>query len=443
MAEQQADDATGLYRVVGLGAQGDGLLRRLDEGGALVAGDPGMHVPFMLPGETVRLTADSDVEGAETGGGGVPALAEIIAAHEDRVEAVCPHFGVCGGCAMQHAAPSLYAGWKSDLVRAAFAQRGLAPEFAPLISVGLGARRRVTLTAVSRAPGERPIVGFHAAKSHDVIAIEQCPIADPAIPALLPQLTDLAEALSPPRGGLRLHVLAADNGVCVDCEGYGRDLPATFRAKLAERAKAMRLIRFTIDGDPVALNGVPIVRFGPAEVSPHPGAFLQAAKAAENVMADTVVAALPRRAKRVADLYCGLGALTFPLAKHVRVFAADNEPEALKALEAADRETQGIKEIEVRRRDLMRDPLSRKELEAFDLVVFDPPRAGAKDQAEALAKSKVPVVVAVSCNPATLARDVRILVDGGYVIERVQPIDQFVYAPHVEAVVVLKRPPKR
>ncbi|MEO1204897.1 MAG: class I SAM-dependent RNA methyltransferase [Pseudomonadota bacterium] len=433
-----AGSTGGLYRVVGLGAQGDGLVRELDENGSLISGRAGIHVPFTLPGETVRLVTDAHAADGATG-----ATVEIVEAHAARVDGVCPHFGTCGGCALQHVRDDFYTEWKSDLVRAAFAQRGLSPTFKPLISVGLGARRRVTLTAVGGAPGERPRVGFHASKSHDVIAITACPVADPAITQLLPQLTDLVETLSPPRGGLRVHVLVADNGICVDCEGFGRDLPATFRAKLADRAEAMRLVRFTIDGDPVALRGVPHVTFGLASVVPHPGAFLQAAKLAETVMSDAVVAALPKRAKRAADLFCGLGALTFPLAEMVGVFASDNAPDALDALKAAQRDTQGLKKIDVLRRDLIQDPLSRKELEPFELVVFDPPRSGAKEQAEALAKSKVPVVVAVSCNPATLARDVRILVDGGYEIESVQPIDQFVFSPHVEAVVVLKRPLRR
>ena len=156
-------------------------------------------------------------------------------------------------------------------------------------------------------------------------------------------------------------------------------------------------------------------------------------------MAELIVAHLPRRTKRVADLFCGLGAFTFALARHVAVAAYDGDAAAIAALQTASRHMQGLKPITVKGRDLFREPLSRKELEAFEAVVLDPPRAGAKAQAEALAKSKVGTVLAVSCSPATLARDVRILVDGGYAIESLTPIDQFVYSPHTEAVAVLRR----
>ncbi|MEL7049346.1 MAG: class I SAM-dependent RNA methyltransferase, partial [Pseudomonadota bacterium] len=360
MSKRTDHDATARYRVIGLGAKGDGLVRRLDDRGGLAPGGEGLepdnfHVRYVLPGETIRLSQQTDEL----------ALDEVVDASSDRIEAVCRHYGVCGGCAMQHASPSVYQSWKSDLVRAAFAQRGLAPKLSPLVGVGLGRRRRVTLTAMATEPGAPPVVGFFAAGSHDVVPIQTCVVADDAINDLLPHLTDLAATMAPGANGLRFHVLVADNGVCLDCDGYGRALPAAFRAKLAERAKAMRLVRLTIDGDPVALNGVPVIHFGTASVSPYPGAFLQAAKAAETVMADAVVAALPKKAKRAADLFCGMGALTFPLAAKVSVFALDSEAEALQALQTGERGTQGLKKIDVRRRDLMRDPLSRKELEPF------------------------------------------------------------------------------
>lgn len=413
--------------VLGLGAQGDGLVQPIDLDGGLI-GEERVHVPFVLPGETVEAVKTGDAWRA----------AEITAPHPARIGPVCPHFTHCGGCAMQHAGAELYAEWKSGLVRSAFAQRGLSPTLLPLISVGLGARRRVVLTA--RMAGGLVLLGFHAPRSHDVVAIENCPIADARILEKLDGLRGLAQRLVGPKRELRLNVLAADNGICVDAEGSRAEFGAKARLELAEVAKALQLVRLTVDADPVYLNGQPMVTFGAARVSPFPGAFLQAAVKAETVMSQIAVAALPKRSRRVADLFCGLGALTFPLAARVQVFAADSSGEALKALEAGANQTQGLKKIETRQRDLMREPLSRKELEPFEMVVFDPPRAGAKEQAIALTKSNVPVVVAVSCNPATLARDMRILVDGGYVIASVQPIDQFVYAPHVESVVVLKRP---
>jgi 23S rRNA (uracil1939-C5)-methyltransferase len=151
------------------------------------------------------------------------------------------------------------------------------------------------------------------------------------------------------------------------------------------------------------------------------------------------VLAATAKAKRVADLFCGLGTFTFPLARRAPVLAVDEKGSAIQALQAAARRAQGLKPIETKVRDLFRMPVSAKELEGFDAVVFDPARSGAEEQASELARCKARTVVAVSCNPGTLARDVRILIDGGYALERVTPIDQFLYSHHVEAVAVLRR----
>jgi 23S rRNA (uracil1939-C5)-methyltransferase len=180
------------------------------------------------------------------------------------------------------------------------------------------------------------------------------------------------------------------------------------------------------------------VRFGPANVVLPPRAFLQAAPAAEAEMVRLVTTAVDG-AKRIADLFCGLGTFTFPLAGRASVLAVDGDRPAVAALENAAKRTPGLKPIEAKVRDLFREPLSVKELERCDAVVFDPPRAGAAQQAAALAASRASTVVAVSCNPATLARDARILIDGGYVLERVTPIDQFLFSPHIEAVAVFRR----
>jgi 23S rRNA (uracil1939-C5)-methyltransferase len=181
-----------------------------------------------------------------------------------------------------------------------------------------------------------------------------------------------------------------------------------------------------------------VLGFAGVEVSPPPGAFVQAVAAAEGAIAEEVAAATAK-VRRAADLFCGVGTLTFRLARAAAVAAYDSDAAALAALRAAARHAKGLKPIEAKLRDLMREPLSARELDGFDAVVFDPPRAGAVAQAAALARSRVPIVVAVSCHPGTLARDLRILVDGGYQLERVLPIDQFLFSAHVEAVAHLKR----
>jgi 23S rRNA (uracil1939-C5)-methyltransferase len=182
----------------------------------------------------------------------------------------------------------------------------------------------------------------------------------------------------------------------------------------------------------------PALVFDGVEVVPPPGAFVQAVEASEAEMVRLALAATAK-AKRVADLFCGLGTFTFPLARRARVLAVDSDGDAISALTAAARRATGLKPIETKVRDLYRMPLAAKELDDCQAVVFDPARSGAQAQAGQLARSKVATIVAVSCNPGTLSRDVRILIDGGYALEAVTPIDPFLYAAHVEAVAVLRR----
>ncbi len=419
--------------IVRLGAQGDGVA----EGPA----GP-VFVPYTLPGERVR----AEVAG-ERG-----RLVEVLSPSPDRIAPACRHFGKCGGCALQHMKPEAYRDMKAELIRLGLAQRGLTADIAPLIDVGHGARRRAVMAArrvgavgtgqpkrPDNKPGSGVLLGFHEAASHTLVPVLECPVLSPRIVAALPGLAELVAPLQSRSGETRLAVLAAENGLDVTVDDVSTKLEPDLRAALARSASALGLVRLSVNREPVFTAAEPFVSCGRAEVAPPPGTFLQASREAEAAMARLGIEAMPKKLKRVADLFAGLGAFTFPLAERAAVLAVDSDKASIAALASAARHTQGVKPIETRVRDLFREPLSRKELEGFDAVVFDPPRAGAEAQAGTLAKSAVPTVVAVSCSPATLARDLRILVDGGYRIERVTPIDQFLYSPHVEAVAVLRR----
>jgi 23S rRNA (uracil1939-C5)-methyltransferase len=216
-------------------------------------------------------------------------------------------------------------------------------------------------------------------------------------------------------------------------------LGARVAGELARLAADHGIARITIDGETIVERARPALVIGGASVEPPPGAFVQVAAEAEAEMVRLVVAAAGK-AKRVADLFCGVGTFALPLARGARVLAVDGEEAAIAALVAAARHAQGLKPIETKVRDLFRMPLSPKELDGLDAAVLDPARAGAEAQARQLARSAVSVAICVSCNPGTLARDVRILLDGGYALDSVTPIDQFLYSHHVEAVAVLRRP---
>jgi 23S rRNA (uracil1939-C5)-methyltransferase len=194
-----------------------------------------------------------------------------------------------------------------------------------------------------------------------------------------------------------------------------------------------------VGGEAIVAAGKPVVTIGGVAVEIEPGLFLQAVPQAERLIADLCVKALPKSVKTAADLFSGVGTLAIPLARRASVSAYDSDKRAIAALANAVRHAQGLKPLTAVVRDLFRDPLSARELGSFDAVVFDPPRAGAAEQAERLAKSKVPLVIAVSCNPATLARDARMLIDGGLRMGPVTPIDQFLYSAHVEALAVFRR----
>jgi 23S rRNA (uracil1939-C5)-methyltransferase len=404
------------------------LIERIGARGDGVAETPAgrVFVPYALPGETWAWTA---AEGWQRSG----------AASPDRRAAPCPHFGSCGGCVAQHMNTETYRAWKQQIAVDAFAHQGLEIETPTLWQAPEASRRRVTFAA-GRIDG-RIRLGYREAGSHDLCAIETCLIADQRITNRLDDLVALVGIIAGAGAKLddmRIGVVAAANGLAVAVDADGRRLGPGERAALAKGAEAAGILRLTVGRDEIVQLDQPVIDIGGAKVPVPDAAFLQAVPAAEAFMASRVVDAVAR-AKRVADLFAGLGTLTLPLAARARVAAFDSDPEALAALEHATRHASGLKPVEIRRRDLFREPLSRGELNAFDAVVFDPPRAGAAAQAKALARSTVGIVVAVSCNPATLARDARTLVDGGYRLVAIDLVDQFLYSPHLEAVAVFKK----
>ncbi len=395
--------------------------------GEVAGAEPRRFVPFTLPGEDVEVDGDGEVA----------RLVSVQHASPERIAPVCQHFGRCGGCALQHASPGLYGAWKRDLIITAFAQRGLDVTPEPLISVPLATRRRAVFTARRGRQAGDIILGFHAAREDVIIPLSQCPVLLPAISAALPALRALAACVVSRRKELRLHVTAADNGLAVDVSDAADDLTASQRQVAARTASQAGFVRVTLNGETLSQRDEPIITVSGVAVPLPIAAFLQATRPSEQAMAELVCTAVGK-AKHVADLFAGLGTFSLALARKAKVTAVESDPVALAALTTATRHARGLKPITVRRRDLMREPLSTYELRDFDAVVFDPPRAGAAAQASMLAASRMPVVVAVSCNPATLARDARTLTDGGYTLQRLTPVDQFLFAPHVEAIAVFQ-----
>jgi 23S rRNA (uracil1939-C5)-methyltransferase len=411
------------------------VIDRLGSRGDGIADTPAgaVYVPYTLPGETAEVEPWA----------GHPDRRHLVAidiASPGRIAPICPHFTVCGGCALQHLATAHYRDWKHALVTSALAQAGLDAPLDELIDAHGEGRRRAVFHA---RHGARDVleVGFAALKAHHVIPIDRCPILAPGLDGAIETAWAVAEALASARKPLDIQVTATDAGLDVDVRGSG-PLTAAGIAELAQIAARRRLARLTRHGEIVALRAAPGLQIGRARVILPPGAFLQATAAGEAALARLVMAHCDG-AKAVADLFCGVGPFALRLAERARVTAADNDAEAIAALARAAAGTPRLKPIEAATRDLFRRPFIRTELKRFDAVVFDPPRQGAEAQARELASSGVPLVVAVSCNPATFARDARILVDGGYRLVRVTPVDQFLYSAHVELVALFERAENR
>ena len=406
-------------------------ITRLAHRGDGVADTPAgpVFVPYTLPGETVEVEH-------VPGDPGRRHLLRVETASPERIEPFCPHFGVCGGCAIQHWTPARYGEWKRGLVIAALAQAGLDAPVDELIDAHGDGRRRATFHARQSARGIIE-VGFAALRAHHIIGIDRCPVLAPSLDGAIAAAWAIAEALAPQKKPLDIQTTATDAGIDVDVRGSG-PLNSARMGVLARLAATHKLARLTRHGELIAQRNPPTVMIGRAQVALPAGSFLQATAAGEAALA-RLVASHVGGAKTIADLFCGVGPFALRLAEQSRIGAFDADADAIAALKQATNMTPGLKPIEAETRDLFRRPLMAQELKRFAAVVFDPPRQGAEAQARELAKSTVPTVVAVSCNPATLARDVRILVDGGYRLTAVTPVDQFRHSAHVEIVAKLER----
>ncbi|WP_029416392.1 class I SAM-dependent RNA methyltransferase [Brevundimonas bacteroides] len=390
-----------------------------------------VFAPLTLPGEVVRgEVRDGRLEGGE-----------LVEASPDRVTPVSAHYGDCGGCSLQHWASGPYLAWKREQVVAALARERIETEVEATVAVPAGTRRRLALHARRLADG-RVVLGFKARKSWRLVEVRECPVADPRLVRALPALAKVAAAfLEHPKSAPTLHVTWTLDGLDVDVTGVERrsgGLSADRRAQAVRAAAEAELARLSLAGETLVMARQPRVAFGPATVPLPAGGFLQAVPEAETAMVSRAVDAV-RGAKKVADLFCGAGTFTFPLATVASVVAADASAAGIAALKAGIATASGIKPITAEARDLFRRPLTPFDLKGCEAIVFDPPRAGAIEQTAQIGGTKAGVLVGVSCNPVTFARDARVLIDAGFRLERVTPVDQFLWSSHVELVGVFRR----
>lgn len=387
----------------------------------------GVYVPFGAAGDVVMAQIED----------GRARIHRIVTPSQDRVDPPCTHFGRCGGCALQHVGDAPLAAWKRDQVAVALSQRGLKDvQIAQTITVPRKSRRRAELHA--RLTDHELKLGFLERGSRIIVDMEACEILTPALFAALPKLREGLARFLTPHKHVAVHLLETVAGL--DVALGVPDFEPTVKARTAATTLAVALgaARLTINGETIVQRGEPAVTIAGVAVIPPPEGFLQAAVEAERALQDIVCAALAK-AKFALDIFSGCGTFALAMAQTMRVHAVESDTGALAALERAVKTAQGLKPVTIEKRDLFRRPLIAQELDKFDAAVLDPPRPGAKPQCEQIAQSKLKTVVYVSCNAATFARDAEVLVKGGYALESVTPIDQFLWSPHVEMAAVFRR----
>ncbi len=399
-------------------------VERLGHRGDGISG--GLFIPGALPGEVVEGTPQGD------------RLTDvrILTPVQDRVKPPCPHARSCGGCTVQHAADPLVARWKEGIVAGALAGQGLQAPIRPIVTSPPHSRRRATLSGRRTKGGV--LVGFHARASDSIVPVPQCHLLHPDLMAAVPAVEEIIRTGGSRSAEVQATVTRTLTGPDIAVT-RGKPADAALRMDLAGIAEARGLSRLTWDGEVMAQRAAPVVPLGPARATLPPGAFLQATEHGEQALAQAVAEAVGG-ARRVADLFAGCGTFALRLAERAEVMAAEADPAMVAALQAAARTTPGLHRIDAVTRDLFRRPLEPDELRGLDALVIDPPRAGAEAQTERLARAQVPVVAMVSCNPATFARDARILCDAGFRIDWIQPVDQFRWSPHMELAAQLTRP---
>jgi 23S rRNA (uracil1939-C5)-methyltransferase len=396
-----------------IGVQGHGVAR-------LAAGK--VYIPFTLPGESISF----ERSGPRT------QVTAIEDPSPDRIQPVCRHFGVCGGCTLQHWHEDRYQAWKTSLVKQALVKAGVvdAP-VVPLRTYPVPSRRRAAFTA--RNAGGKIALGYHTERSHVLTNLEECPVLVPALAEVLTSLKSALTDILPANSQMKAYIAAAANGL--DCAAEGPPLTAPAQSRLVEALSRHGFIRVLWNGDLVLAAAAPLVLCGGVRVPLPANAFLQAVEACEQDMAAFAAGAFSEAKAQsgpLCDLFAGIGAFTFPAARFRPVTAYEASLSAVEALATAAKHAKGIKPVTAFRRDLYRNPLSPMELNRFEAVIANPPREGAEAQCRALASSKIAVIVMLSCNPATFARDAELLIQSGFQLARLAAFDQFRFTPHVE-----------
>ncbi|MEM7241662.1 MAG: class I SAM-dependent RNA methyltransferase [Pseudomonadota bacterium] len=392
-----------------LGARGEGIVQN---------GAEEIYVPFALPGEVIAGGVSADrIE-----------KPKIVTPSELRVSPKCKHFKTCGGCRLQHYNPDALAAWKGALISDALEKFNLKTEIKPTHTSPPNSRRRATLSGRRSKSGT--VIGFHGAASDQIIDIQECPILDPRILDGWPVYDMLVIKGASRKGSIKLAVTVSDTGLDISVSD-AKPLSAQENQYISMFCVDKQVARLVWNGEMAFQSTPPTITLDGIQLRLVAHGFLQATEFGQNALIDTV-RGIVRDKRTTVDLFSGMGTFSLPLAKTRAFHAVEHGRDMLSALQATANQASDLYPITTEHRDLFRRPLMPDELNKFDSLVIDPPRAGALAQCHEIAKSKIDTIAFVSCNPATFARDARVLVDAGFSLNWVLPIDQFLWSPHVE-----------
>jgi len=397
------------FTIERLGLHGDGI-----------AEGP-LYAPRTLPGEVVDGSLSGDrLENIK-----------IITPSTERVAAPCKHYKGCGGCALQHASDAFVANWKQDIVRSALAAHGLDAPIRRLHTSPPQSRRRATFTGRRTKSGAS--VGFHAPSSALIREVPECQLVRPSLLEAIPELTEVVAKTGSRKGEMRLTVTDTVNGLDLAItDGKPMD------REINDVLTSFDFARISCDGEPVITKRTPAISLGTSQVTPPPGAFLQATEEGQWALLASVEEAIGDKGP-IVDLFAGCGTFALPLAKVAAVHAVEGDDDMLAALDESWRHSLGLRDITTETRDLFRRPLLPDELNRFSVAVIDPPRAGAEAQIKEICASTLQRIASVSCNPVTFARDAALLTNAGYKLVWLDVVDQFRWSTHVELVALFER----
>ncbi len=398
-----------------LGGLGDGI--------ATLNGKP-VFVEKAAAGDRLRVRIVHDTKEHSRG-----EIVAILQGGPDRIAPPCPYFSACGGCSLQQISEISYRDGKRRVLAQALAHGGFPDVNAELVFLPPASRRRAEFKLHSAS------FAYYAPRSHQLVPVENCLILEPELQALMTPLSKQLASWKAAGAIKTASVTLADSGIdlALECSSDVQD--TTYLNPLAEQ---LNIARISLNGKTVVNRAPVTMALGGYEVALPAGAFLQASKEGQKLLTDAVLDGV-KGAKSIADLFCGIGTYGFPLSKSARVHGVEMDAAMIRGLKAMT-QLHGISDrFTTEARDLFKNPLTDKQLTRFDAVILNPPRPGAKAQCEALATSQIKNVVMVSCNPASFARDAKILGKAGFTLAHAQGIDQFVYSPHLEIVAVFKK----